>query len=433
MQIRVSSWLLAGAVALTACDLDLTNPNAPIDEDILTTREGIHGLAIGLQARYGAGMVDFVYPSGLLTDELATTQGALQSYRDAELGQLQKTSAPVFDLFASHYRTIKTADDLITNAPNVSAVRDSTLSGILALAYLLKAASLGELLQGYQRIAITTYNVAAPTFVDRATALSYVLALLDTAWTRYNTLRPGSEFNGTILATGFSLPNTIRAMQARYHRMTNGWPAALTAAAAVDLNVLSTMPFNDQARNPIFNLTIYVRPRDAWRLSALPADTSRTRYHITVEATAGFHQALDNYRRYAAAGTAIPLYYPDEIRLIRAEALTEQDLLVEAQAVLDSVRTDCGGAIDEPNACLPALGGALTKDSLLAEIAYQRKFELFATGLRWEDARRSGLVGATSIAKRCWLLYPLADSNVNPNVPLDPEPTDPPAFPATCS
>jgi hypothetical protein len=433
MDSRRFTWVVVGTLTLGGCNLDKVNPNAPTQSDVLTTREGIIALSVGVQARYAAGMADLVYPSGVLTDELAATIGALQGYRDPEVGIVQNTYATATDLWSSHYRTIKSANDLIVNAPHVS-LSDSTLSGILVLSYLLKAASLGELLQGYQQIAINTYNVAQPTFVARTTALASVLDLLDSARTQYAALRPGAEFNGSMLATGFDLSNTISAMQARYQRLGDNWAAALSASSAVNPNVLSTMPFSDQATNPIVGLAIYVRPRDAFRLSAAPADTNRIKYHITVDPTVGFYQPLDLYRRYTTASAAIPLYYPDEMRLIRAEALTELGQLPEAQAVLDSVRTDCGGGgtADEPHACLAPLGSALTQDSLRAEIYYQRKYELFATGLRWEDARRLGLVGATSVAKRCWLLYPLVESNVNPNAPPGPELTDPPAFPATC-
>ena len=108
--------------------------------------------------------------------------------------------------------------------------------------------------------------------------------------------------------------------------------------------------------------------------------------------------------------------------------------LAEAKAVLDSVRTDCPGRVaTDPNACLPPSNAALTRDALLADIYEQRRFELFATGLRWEDTRRLGAVGAGAPGKRCWLLYTIGERNANPaNVPPDPEGTDAPAFPATC-
>ncbi len=76
----------------------------------------------------------------------------------------------------------------------------------------------------------------------------------------------------------------------------------------------------------------------------------------------------------------------------------------------------------------------LTASQLRAEIYRNRRFELIATGLKWEDLRRLGLVGATSIAKRCWLPYPVGERNANPaNVPPDPEGTEPPVGNAECA
>ena len=80
--------------------------------------------------------------------------------------------------------------------------------------------------------------------------------------------------------------------------------------------------------------------------------------------------------------------------MIKAEALANQNQLAAAQAVLDSVRTDCTGGrgLDDPKACLPPLTGALTQADLLTEIYVQRRYELLGTGLRWEDARRRNAI-----------------------------------------
>jgi hypothetical protein len=134
---------------------------------------------------------------------------------------------------------------------------------------------------------------------------------------------------------------------------------------------------------------------------------------------------------------------PDEALLIKAEALANQGQLAPAQAVLDSVRTDCAGGrgIDDPKACLPALAGALTKDQLLTEIYAQRKYGLLGTGLRWEDARRrNAIIGPTASpsvptnGQRCWLPYAVGDRNANPNATFAalPDPAEPSTFPASC-
>ena len=138
-----------------------------------------------------------------------------------------------------------------------------------------------------------------------------------------------------------------------------------------------------------------------------------------------------------------PSTCPDEALLIKAEALANQNQLAAAQAALDSVRTDCTGGrgLDDPKACLPALAGQLSQSQLLTEIYVQRRYELFGTGLRWEDARRRSAIRGPDAApavptdgQRCWLPYALGDRNANPNATFTalPDPTEPSAFPASC-
>jgi hypothetical protein len=422
----------AALVATAGCDLDRSNPNAPTQNAIFGSRQGIVSLAIGLQARYGAGMSSFVFPGGLISDELGTPSGALQSYKDAEVGALADTYDAVQLPWSSHYQTAKTANDLVANAPGVE-LGDETLSGILSLAYLLKAASLGELLQQYQQIIIHP-EATTQAFVDRPTALTYVLGLLDTALTQANRFPARSEFDASIIARGFNLKNTILAMQARYQRLAKNWQAALAAANTVDTSVVSVMPFSDQAVNPIFDIAItQVRPRDTLRLAAESGD-ARVAFHISGPTVQGTIRPLRSFAQFGTRTAAIALYWPGEIMLIRAEANANIGQLTLAAQQVNYVRTRCGGAANQPKACLTALPAASlsTQAQVIAEIYHQRKYELFATGLRWEDVRRQSLVSATSaFAKRCWLLYPNAERNTEPNVPANPTP-DPPAAPSNC-
>jgi starch-binding outer membrane protein, SusD/RagB family len=164
----------------------------------------------------------------------------------------------------------------------------------------------------------------------------------------------------------------------------------------------------------------------------------RTSFFVRDTAISGrIGTPLDAWVVFSAATSAVPTYYPDEVLLIKAEALVRLSQLPAAQAVLDSVRTDCPGAgrvTTDPGPCLAPLVVPQTAPELLTEIYRNRRYELFATGLRWEDLRRLGQVGATSIAKRCWLPYPIGERNANPaNVPLDPEGTEPPAGNGECA
>jgi hypothetical protein len=433
MRKHARLWLLAGALAAAAgCDLDRSNPNAPTQAAPLTSPDGVMALGVGIQNRYGTSLSTLIYTAGLVTDEFAATVNALINVRDAEQGRVAQGAGLVADLWSFNYRTIKSANDILASARNVE-MEPGTRSGLLALAFMFKGEAFGELVQAFESVAVGTYNTETPSFQGRA-------AVLDSAERVITDTLPSARFNSTVLARGLDLRNTIRAFRARLLRVAGDDAGALAAAEQVDRRVFSVLPFDAANRNPVFFNSAgssAVLPRDSFRLKAPVAEAPRVAYHVTEAsgaAFAGFFQPNDAFARYSVQTAAIPAYYPDEMLLIKAEALVRLGRLPEAQAALDSVRTDCPGLVAaDPNACLPALAGPLDAPALLAEIYENRKYELYATGLRWEDMRRLGQVGATSVAKRCWLPYPVAERNGNPeNVPDDPEGEDPPAAPAQC-
>lgn len=440
------------AASLGACSLDLQNPNAPTETQVTTSVDGVIALATGLQGRFATSYFNFAYTAGLVTDEFASTTAALISISDAEQGAVPSGTAIADAVFNTVYRTVRTADDLLTGADALAAQIDpGTRSGLRALAFTLKAEALGEALQSYQRIPVTTLGVTAPTYVARAQALPIVRALLDSAAATIAATAPSTFFNNNILTPGVNLPNVLQLFRARYARIAGDDATALAAAnlvARTGPTALSLLTFPAPAVNPFANVTggtNGIAPRRQWRLSMLPQD-QRFAYFVVPSTTLTgrlITTLLDPWNRYANPQAPLPVYFPDEALLIKAEALTNQSQLAAAQAALDSVRTDCAGGrgIDDPKACLPALTAPLSQSQLLAEIYLQRRYELFGTGLRWEDVRRRNAIRGPTAApavptdgQRCWLPYAVGDRNANPNATFAalPDPVEPSAFPAGC-
>jgi hypothetical protein len=282
-------------------------------------------------------------------------------------------------------------------------------------------------------------------------ALPYVRALLDSAAAAISATPPSAFFNSTILTPGVNLPSTIQLLRARYARMANDHATALAAANLVQRSgpgALSLLTFPAPGVNPYSAVTTGVNgiaPRREFRLSMLPQDQRFSYFVIPSTTLVGRVGALlDPWNRYANAQAPLPLYMPDEALLIKAEALANQGQLAAAQAALDSVRTDCTGGrgLDDPKACLPALTSQLSQADLLTEVYTQRRFELFGTGLRWEDMRRRNAIRGPTAApavpmggQRCWLPYSVNDRNANPNATFAalPDPTEPVAFPSGCA
>lgn len=451
--MRVIKQCAAVATALMAgaCSLDLQNPNAPTETQVTTSVDGVIALATGLQGRFAASYFSFAYMAGLVTDEFAAVSAALISISDAEQGAVPSGTGVAENVFNNLYRTVRTADDLLTGSVALaSQIEPGTRSGLRALAFALKAEALGQAVQAYQKVPINTFGVTAPLYESRAQALTVVRQLLDSAAATIVAVPPSTFFTNSILTPGLNLPNVVQLFRARYARMAGDDATALAAANLVGRSgaaALSVLTFPAPAVNPFANVTggaNGIAPRRQWRLSMLPQDQRFTYFVIPSTTALGrVGSLLDPWSRYAQAQAPLPIYFPDEALLIKAEALANQNQLAASQAALDSVRTDCTGGrgIDDPKACLPALTGSLTQSQLLAEIYLQRKYELFGTGLRWEDSRRRNAIrgpiatpAVPTDGQRCWLPYAVGDRNANPNATFAvlPDPTEPTSFPAGC-
>ena len=330
--------VVAGLALLAGCDLDQPNPNAPTEEATLSTPDGIIAVAVGAQNRYGTSIADFIYSSGLVTDELGALSSALVNISDAEVGRVSPGAGFAANLWNSSYRAVKSANDIIVNAPNV-ALDPGTRSGVMALAYTIKADALGNVLQSFEELPIDTYRRTQPVFVTRDVALATIIALLDSAEATLDAQAPSTQFTSAILAPGFDLRNTIYALQARYHRLAGNDAQAITAANLVSRTVFSVLPYSATQANPLFTLasgSSGVAPRDEYRVSGGTAEAARVAYHVTAAAIVGrIDTPLDNYARYSVNATPLPTYFPDEPLLVKAEALVRTGAIPAASAALD--------------------------------------------------------------------------------------------------
>jgi hypothetical protein len=445
MKIRQCAVAVA-AIALGACNLDLQNPNSPTETQVTTSVDGVIALATGLQNRYSQSYGNFAYMAGLVNDEFAAVSAALVSISDAEQGAVAPGTGIADNVFNSVYRTVRTADDVLAGSDALAAqFEPGTRSGIRALAFALKADALGEALMSYQQIPIDTYQNTAPTYVGRSVALQRVRDLLDSAQNTIATTAPSTFFTTKILTPGVNLSNMIQLFRARYARVANDDATAIAASNQVarsGITAVSALQFVAPTVNFYSNVTggaNGIAPRRQWRLSMTGGDQRFTYFVLPSTTTGRVGSLLDAWNRYATSTAPLPVYFPDEALLIKAEALARQSSFAAAIAVLDSVRTDCTGGrgIDDPKACLAAYGGAATQAAILDDIYVQRRYELFGTGLRWEDSRRRtairGPVATPAVpvdGQRCWLPYAIGDRNANKNVPADA--TEPSTFPATC-
>lgn len=431
---RIVLLLLCSVVALWAgCSLDQVTPNAPADTQVLNTTEGIKALAVGIQGQYGETIDETIAASGFCAKQFATMPSSVLGLRELETGgtDVQPGNGTVNAFWSGHYRVVKSAEDLIANTPKVPIADAGTRSGIIALARLLKAMSLGELIEAFQQIPIDVTTSQRPLFVDRETALSAVIKLLETARDEIAATPPSSEFNTTILGIGFNLPNTIQAMLARYALIKGDYAKALTAANAVSLTVTSTLFYNSTTtRNPFYLIAIqslYYKPVRSFRLNPVDSTDRRRAFWVTAGTTTSFLGVpVDEFAQYRTDASKYYVYVPGEITLIKAEVAARQNDLVTALTHINSVRTKTTDAAGI-GATLPAktAGELATQTATLDEIYNQRYYEMFISGTRLGDTRRFGKPGAetgtaTRSRTRNWLPYPDNERLSNPNTPADP-------------
>jgi starch-binding outer membrane protein, SusD/RagB family len=424
MSSRIDTCVVALLVLATAaCDLDLQDPNRPTEEQVISSAATLSQVVLGLQAEYSNQLDNPVTTTAMVTNELGAKVGTFDSFRVVDEGSEAVTNDFGFatGTWAGQYRVVRVANVVIDNANNVG-FGPGTVSGIIAIGKLYKAMAFGNLIQIYERIPLdVSPSNRAPQFATRDAALDEIITLLEEAEAQLVQTPASAEFQAQMVAPGFDLLNTVRAMLARYNLIAGNLDAADAAAASVDQTVLSEFEFSATDANPVWNLALNggnstaMRPKDVWRVQAEPGD-ERVDFWVTAVDTQGVAAPLDAFDRYSNRTDGYPAYLPDEMTLIRAEVAARQNRLTDALGYVNDVRTQCSSTADEPVACLPPLTPAdvPTQDAMLDEILRQRRYELYLQNVRWSDLRRFG-----EPLKYQWMPVSISECDRNPNTPVE--------------
>ncbi|ARS34574.1 RagB/SusD family nutrient uptake outer membrane protein [Pontibacter actiniarum] len=427
--------LLSGGLLFTSgCELDIPNPNAANDLEVLNSRDGILALSVGLRQFYSTSGLEaaYLYP-GVTAREL---KGVATFTNVLELEE-GGTALPTFNgnilgLWSRMQRIMSMSEQVLENAPEISSLEEGTLSGVLAHAHLFKAIALGNLAMAFEQANTeTSIDVDGQvTFKPRAQVLAEAINHLNEGIALLNATPASQEFTTLVAGPAFKLKNTLYAYNARYNLYAGNYEAALTNANLVDLSVTSEFAYSTQSPNPIYNTLFvlkYFRPRDNFGLPATLFEEGDARYDFyltTPEAVVAGDPVKTLKGFFDTPTSSIPVYLPDEIKLIKAEAILRSNgSLEEALALINEVRTQESGDLFGVNAALPAYSGPVTKEALLVEVYQQRAAELFLTGQRWEDSRRfdrPGPLDEDPERNRNYYPYPDQERLTNPNTPADP-------------
>lgn len=431
-----TGFILAFLFFIAGCSLDVSNPNTATEEDVLSSARGIRAFAVGMQGFYSGNVYsDIVLNTGVTTREIAINT-TFASLLELEAGgtALPPENSRTNSIWNGLSRVVSMSDQILENAPGI-ITDDAELSGIIALASIYKAMSLGYLVQSFEQAPINSGNDAV--FSSRQEVLAEATRLLEDALQRITSTPPSDSFTNNILLSGFDMENTIYALLARYNLFAGSFQEAIDAADQVDLSATSVFSFDGStSRNPIFDDVASgdegqeYAPRDNFGSPLTEAGDARLDFYLISEDTTSTPNGLpiDGLRGFFTTPNAsIPVYLPGEMYLIRAEAYVGLNQLGNAVNEINAVRTkqaedDAFGV----GADLPPYSGPVDEASLLTEIFRQRSAELYLTGMRFEDARRLGRPvpsdnpPLTAERNRVYYPYPTQERQNNPNTPANP-------------
>ncbi len=418
--------LAAGMLLLAGCQKNYDNPNAATEDQVFSSSRGLTGVTVSLQRLYSLGRAGSLYnivtANGFTTNELRLMNaGNLPEYQLSTGGSaVDGTNTILANIWANANKIIYDADKVIAGAKVLGD--KNYASGLIAYATIFKALSLQSLAMFWEKVPneIGT-NV---NFSDRLTGYTRSITAIDEALSAISANAISATFISNVPA-GIDIVNTLNALKARAAIFAGNNSLALSAANAVDLTKKSTFNYDALSLNPIFETAtstnnVY-QPLDSTMglpvSIAAATNDGRILFYMSINATVQPRFRIAGFG--AATTTAIPVYLPGEITLIKAEALARTNDLANALVELNKVVTKT--AASDPfgvGANQPAVASGLTQSQLLEQIYRHRCIELYMSGMRLEDQRRFGR--AVAERKRNLMPYPFRERDNNPNTPPDP-------------
>jgi len=427
MKKYVYKLLILALVAGISCKKEYKNPNAPTEDEVFNSADGMTRVIVGIKQRYAANTLavasiySAISASGLTAKEITVLNAGNADLAQLEIGgsNVAPNNGVVTGLWTTTNIISSEAQKLIDNSANVGEV--NLKNAIKIYGNLYKALALGTLSAFWEQVPINTGPNA--TFSTRDEALAKAVQLLDEASTLLGTTTIPASFT-TAVGSEIDLGNTLLALSARYNMMLLNNDAAIAKAAAVDLTKKSVLFYNNTHPNPVFRSALttnntYGIKTDFGLTGSLAPNSAddRISFHLTKNATngSGFFQS---------DVTTIPVYLPGEMLLIQAEAYARKSDFISAKSFLDEVLTKTPAQdVFGVGADLPPYVGALDQPSLLLEIYKNRCIELYLSGLKFEDSRRFDRPGPrTGNAERTrnFYPYPQQERDGNINTPVDP-------------
>jgi len=451
--------LLLISISLFSCEKEFIDHNNISEEVAYSTPQAYKGIVLGMTKEFATNsLYRIIHAPALTTNEMANMSTYETESQLVDGGpELTGVNSSVSGIWRNLHRNRGIAEKILANIDNLEFSSDVEKENFKvenaaykAYAYFFKAMTTGYLAHYWEKVTLENDLNNNAAFVDRNQAYQKAIEWLDQALVELNANADAEAYLNALISNEFSFVNVVNAYKARYEIELGNYQAAIDAANAVDLNSRSVWSYDGGSiLNPIYENTLKsdakykFRPVDSLGLKGTQTpevNDQRNPFYLTyiTDYAKNCNYNIDDPNGFWNAGTApIPVYLPDEMKLIKAEAkarLGGNANLSEAVALIDEVRTqDPSADVFGVGGGLPAWSGdATNQQEVLDEIYKNYAIELFMEGLRFPIHRRfypnyldnfDWNNGDRCSLERMNNFYPYPDQERanNPNCPPDPE------------
>lgn len=447
------------SISLFSCKKEFEDQNKISEDVAFNTPKAYQGIVLGMTHEFVTNsLYRIIHSAGFTAREF----GNMSTYEtESQLidggPELTGVNSSLSSIWRNLHRNRGIAEKIIQNIDNLefaSTAEETNFEkeriAYKAYAKLMQAITTGYMAQYWEKVTIQNDPEGNAQFVDRNDALQFSIQKLDEAITLINSSTDAENHINSLISNEFSIKNVLYAFKARYEIELGNYQNAYNAADAVNLTERSVWSYDGGSiSNPIYNYTIRpgatkrFRPLDSLGLMIgniylLPeTNDGRIPFYLTYtsENDNSCTFPVDDPKGFWDADNApIPVYLPDEMKLIKAEAkarLGGTTNLVEAVTLINEVRT--GMDVFGVDANLGNwTGNGNDQQEVLKEIYKNYAIELFMQGQRFPIHRRffpNYLDGIDwNTVNRCSLerlnnFYPYPDQerSNNPNCPNDPD------------
>ncbi|WP_273213021.1 RagB/SusD family nutrient uptake outer membrane protein [Runella zeae] len=421
--------ILIGLMLMSSCSFfELSAPNDPNNPSLGSvsqnaSRNQVQNLITGLESRHRDYVFTVTMLFGSMGRELWYLNASDPRWQTDWLGMNNRqANANMFGYLATYQnpyfaiRQAQTVIDAVQNTNTFTEQEKNAVSGfaktIMAYQYLLVA--MGQYENGI-RIDVKDIQNPGP-FLPLAESLTQIKRVLDEGNTELGNagtgnfpLRLTSGFTANNFNTIAALRQLNRGLAARLAVYRQQWQEAVEAlngsfyslTGSLDLGPAHTYGAPPDAFNPLFfvqnaNVTTMMVVHPSVLRDTIAGDARvRNKFFrrtVPVSVTSDGTPLSGQYqdRRFASNTSEVKFLRNEELVLIAAEANAQLGNTQAALAAINRIRTAAG---------IGNYAGATTKEALIDEILFQRRYSLWAEpwGHRWVDLRRYDRLNAQNV------------------------------------